>query len=107
MSSTSGSLDDPLEGLLAARREDVVRSHDVQVDRLKDLEDRGQERLSLLRTILPPDVIAVLDRMHNDAGTAAMCPVEQITTRMAASVVAPENETAAHPGLAGGHLSGV
>jgi hypothetical protein len=102
-----GSTDDLLEALLLTRREDVVRSRDSQADHLKDLEARGQERISLLRTILPPDLITVLDKIHDGASVAAICHVEQITTAMGVAITASENETAAHPGLAGGRLTGV
>jgi hypothetical protein len=99
--------DEALRQLVTARREEVVRLQKSQVDHLEDLETRGRARIASLRKALPADLVAVLDeldKMHDEASAATRSHVDQVKTRLAASVVSPENETAIHPGLARGHL---
>lgn len=99
--------DDTLQHLVAARREDVVRLQKSQADQLADLEARGQARLIALRKTLPKELATTLDdlnKTHDDAKTATKSRVEDIKAKLAASGPTAENETAVHPGLAGGHL---
>jgi hypothetical protein len=99
--------DDVLKQLVAERRQQIVRLQKSQVDQLQDLETRGQARVAALRKTLPNDIIAVLDSQdeaHEEAQASAKLHVENIKAKLAASVCSPENETAVHPGLAGGHL---
>jgi hypothetical protein len=84
-----------------------VRLQKSQADHLDDLETRGRERIASLRNTLSTDVVTVLDeldRMHDEASAATRSHVDQVKTRLAASVASPENETAVHPGLVRGHL---
>jgi hypothetical protein len=84
-----------------------VRSQKSQADQLKDLETRGQARIAALRKTLPKDMVAVLDgldKTHEEASAATKSHTDKVKAKFAASVSSPENETAMHPGLAGGHL---
>ena len=99
--------DELLEQLIAARREDVVRLQKAQAANLQDVESRGKVRLSALRKSLPKDFVTVLDtldRTHAEAEAAAKSRHSEVAAGLAETVVAPENLTAAHPGLAGGQL---
>lgn len=99
--------DDVLKQLVTARREEVVRLQKAQADHLKDLETRGQARLSDLKRMLPKDMLAVLtsqDSKHTEAIASTKSHIDSIKTKFAASGPSPEHETAVHPGLAGGHL---
>jgi hypothetical protein len=99
--------DEILKELVTARREDVVRMQKSQVDQLKDVESRGQERLADLKKTLPKEVVATLrnlDRKHDEATLATKSLVEDLRSKLSSSVPSPENDTAVHPGLAGGHL---
>ena len=99
--------DDTLKQLVAARRKEVVRLQKAQADHLKDLETRGQARLALLRETLPASLVSVLDsqdKQHEEASAATAAHVERVKAKLADSAISPENETAVHPGLAGGHL---
>jgi hypothetical protein len=100
--------DDVLKQLVTARREEVVRLQKSQAAHLADLENRGRARIASLRNALPGGLVRVLDaldKMHDESSAATRSHVDKVKTRLAASVVSPENETAVHPGLAGGHLS--
>jgi hypothetical protein len=100
--------DDILKQLVAARREEVVRLQKTQADHLKDLETRGQAKIAALRSTLPANLVATvdgLDKMHDEASAATRSQVDRIKTRLVASAASPENDTAVHPGLAGGHLT--
>jgi hypothetical protein len=99
--------DDILKQLVTARREEVVRLQKNQADQLEDLETRGQSRIAALKKTLPKDILTTLDsldKMHNEASEATKAHVERVKAKLAASAISPENETAIHPGLAGGHL---
>jgi hypothetical protein len=99
--------DETLKELVTARREDVVRLQKSQADRLKDVESRGQERLADLKKTLPKEVAATLkslDRMHDEATVATKSLTEDLKNKLSSSAPSPENDTAVHPGLAGGHL---
>ncbi len=99
--------DDILEQLVTARREEVVRLQKSQADHLKDLETRGQARIAALKKTLPKDMVAVLDSLdktHDEASAATKSHVDRVKAKFAPSGPSPENETAVHPGLAGGHL---
>jgi hypothetical protein len=99
--------DDILKELVKARREEVVRLQKSQADQLKEVASRGQERLATLKKGLPKDVVGVLktlDKMHDEARAATKSHVEIVKAKLAASSSPAENETAVHPGLAGGHL---
>ena len=101
------SSDDVLEQLVADRRDEVVRLQQAQADGLKDLESRGQARLEELRKSLPKDIVEVLDRLdkgHADAAKATDRRLEKVKEEFVDSAPRPENETAFHPGLAGGQL---
>lgn len=101
------SSDEVLEQLVTARREEVVRLQRSQADRLKDLETRGQARLTALKKSLPKDIVTALDRQekaHDDAKKETESHVERMKAELVESVPAPEYETAVHPGLAGGQL---
>jgi hypothetical protein len=107
METTFKSSDDMLKQLVATRREEVVRLHKSQIDNLNDLETRGQERIAALRKTLPKDIVLALDSLdktHEDAQTANKSQVDKIKAKLIASGPSAENETAMHPGLAGGHL---
>lgn len=87
-----------------ARREEVVQLQRTQADRLNDLETRGQARLS---RSLPRELTSVLDSLdstHDEAAQATRSRVETVKASLAETRPSPENETAVHPGLAGGHL---
>jgi hypothetical protein len=99
--------DETLKELVTARRDDVVRLQKSQTDRLKDVESRGQERLAELKKTLPKEVVTTLkslDRMHDEATVATKSQTEDLKGKLSASAPSPENDTAVHPGLAGGHL---
>ena len=99
--------DDTLKQLVTARREEVVRLQTAQANSLKDLESRGQARIANLRRTLPKDMVAVLDALdktHDEAHAATKTLVDSLKTKLVASGPSPENETALHPGLAGGQL---
>jgi hypothetical protein len=99
--------DDILAQLVAARREEVVRLQKSQADQVKELETKGQARIAALQKTLPKEIVTVLnglDKTHEDASAATKTHVEKIKAKLAASASSPENETAVHPGLAGGHL---
>lgn len=101
------SSDDVLEQLVTARREEVVRMQKSQADRLKDLESRGQARLADLKKSLPREIVTALDRLdkaHDAAGKATESHLERAKAELVESGPSPENETAVHPGLAGGQL---
>lgn len=107
MEATFKLSDDTLKQLVTARREEVVRLQKSQADHLKDLETRGQARIAALRKTLPKDMVAVLDSLDKtraEASAATKSHVDSVKAKFTASVVALENETAVHPGLAGGHL---
>src|SRR5260370_22766182 len=99
--------DETLKELVTARRQDVGRRQKSQADRLKDVESRGQERLADLKKTLPKEVVATLkslDRMHDEATVATKSLTEDLKSKLSSSAPSPENDTAVHPGLAGGHL---
>jgi hypothetical protein len=99
--------DDVLKQLVNARREEVVHLQKFQADHLKDLETRGQARIASIRKTLPKDIVAVLnglEKLHDEAQAASKSHVDSIKAKLADSGPSPENETAMHPGLAGGHL---
>ena len=99
--------DDILEELVAARREEVVQLQKAQAEQLDDVESRGQERIAALKKSLPEEIVSTLenlDKMHEEESAATKSHVERIKTKLAASASSPENDTALHPGLAGGHL---
>ena len=101
------SCDDILKQLVTARREEVVRLQKSQADQLKDMETRGRARIAALRKTMPKDIVAVMDKLdktHSEAQAATKAHVESIRAKLADSTPSPENETATHPGLAGGHL---
>lgn len=107
MEATFKPGDETLQQLLNARREEVVRLQTAQADQLKDLETRGQARMAALRSSLPKDLASVLDSLdksHEQAHGATKSHVDTVKAKLAASGPSPENETAVHPGLAGGHL---
>jgi len=99
--------DEVLQQLVEARRDEVVRLQEKQADELKDLESRGSRRLTELKKILPKDLSSVLDALgkRGDQSVAEVNEqIETIKAELVASAPSAENETAIHPGLAGGHL---
>jgi ABC-type phosphate transport system auxiliary subunit len=99
--------DDILKQLVIARREEVVRLQRSQAAQLEDLETRGQARIAALKDSLPKEMAAVLeslDETHNEAQRATASQVESLKVKLEASSCSPQNETAVHPGLAGGQL---
>lgn len=107
METTFKSSDDLLKQLVTARRAEVVRLQKSQADHLKDLETRGQAQIATLHRTLPKELIAVLDSLdktHAEASAATKSHVDNVKAQFAASGLAPENETAIHPGLAGNQL---
>jgi hypothetical protein len=107
MEATFRAGDETLAQLVAARREEVVQLQRTQADRLDDLETRGQARLAALSRSLPRELTSVLDSLdstHDEAAQATRSRVETVKASLAATRPSPENETAVHPGLAGGHL---
>jgi hypothetical protein len=99
--------DDVLEQLVADRRRDVERMQKAQSERLKDIEERGQAKLADLKKSLPKDIADVLDRLdktHDAAAKATDQQLERVKARLVESSPSPEDETAVHPGLAGGQL---
>src|SRR5258705_784489 len=100
--------DDVLRQLVTARREEVVKLQRSEAERLNDLETRGQARILDLKKSLPSDIVSAfdsLDGMHSEAEQATKSNIERVKTKLMSSKVAPENETALHPGVAGGHLA--
>ena len=96
-----------LQQLVTARREEVVRLQRFQADQLKDQETRGRARIAGLRKTLPKDIVSVLDKLektHTEAQSATKSNAEIMRAKLADSGASPENETAVHPGLAGGQL---
>jgi hypothetical protein len=84
-----------------------MRLQKSQAAQLEDLETRGRARMSSLRSTLSADLVAVLDeqdKAHDEASAATRSHVDLVKTRLAASAVSPENDTAIHPGLARGQL---
>ena len=107
MEATFKASDETLARLVAARREEVVQLQTAQADRLKDLETRGQARIAALNKSLPREIVSALDsldRTHEEAASATRSQVERVKASLVESSPSPENETAVHPGLAGGHL---
>jgi hypothetical protein len=107
MAETFKPHDEILEQLVTARREEVVRLQKAQADHIKDLETRGQTRIAALKKTLPKEMLAVLDTLdktHDEGSAATKSHVDRVKAKLAASGPSPENVTAAHPGLAGGHL---
>ena len=107
MTETFKSHDDILEQLVSERRQDVVRLQKSHADQLKDLETRGQARIADLKKTLPKEMVTVLDNLdktHDKASAATKSHVEKVKDKLADAEPSPENETAMHPGLAGGHL---
>jgi hypothetical protein len=99
--------DDILKQLVTARCKEVVRLQKAQADQLKDLETRGRARMASLKETLPDSLVSVLDsqdKQHEEASATTAAHVERIKAKFADSAISPENETAAHPGLAAGHL---
>jgi hypothetical protein len=99
--------DDVLEQLVADRRRDVERMQKKQADQLKDIEERGQAKLADLKKSLPKDIAQVLERLdkdHDDAAKATDKQLERVKAELVESSPSPEDETALHPGLAGGQL---
>jgi hypothetical protein len=99
--------DDILKQLVTARREEVLRLQKAQANHLKDLEIRGQGRIAALHKILPKEIVAVLqnlDKTYDEASEDTKSHVESVKAKFAAEGSSPENETAAHPGLAAGRL---
>lgn len=99
--------DDVLEQLVNERSEEVTRLHKAQADHLKDIETRGQAQLEALKKTLPRDMVTVLenlDKMHSEAQDIAESHADSAKVRLVESGPAPKDETAMHPGLAGGHL---
>jgi hypothetical protein len=107
MPNTFKSTDDVLKELVAARRKEVEHMQKSRTDQIKDLESRGQARITSLKKTLPKELVTTLDALektHTEASTATKSYAESVKTKLATSVIPPEGETAFHPGLAGGHL---
>jgi hypothetical protein len=99
--------DEILEQLVNERRAEVVRLQKSEADQIKDLETRGQARKTDLKKRLPKDIVAVVDdleKMHDELTSATRSRVDAAKAELVASSPSPENETAIHPGLAGGQL---
>jgi hypothetical protein len=99
--------DETLKQLVAERRDEVVRLQQREADQLKDIETRGQARLTDLSKKLPREIASALDSLdatHADAAETTRSQVEQAKADLVQSGPSPENETAAHPGIAGGQL---
>jgi len=99
--------DDILEQLVAARREEVVQLQKSQAEQLSDLETRGQKQIAALKKSLPKEFVTTLDSLdktHGEASAATKAHVERVKSKLIVSASSPDNETAIHPGLAGGHL---
>lgn len=99
--------DSVLAELVAARREEVVKLQTTQASDLEKLETRGQAKLANLKKSLPKEIVDVLnrlDRANEEASSETRTLVEQAKASLVDSGPSPENETAAHPGLAGGRL---
>lgn len=96
-----------LEQLVNERREQVVRLQTKQADQIKDLETRGQPRIEQLRQTLPRDLGPIfegLGNMQDPSVTAGNSAFEKLRSSLIDSAPSPENQTALHPGLAGGQL---
>ena len=107
METTFKPCDDILKQLVTARREEVVRLQKSQAENLKELETRGHARIAALHKTLPKDIVATLgslDKVHDEASASTKTHGDRIKAKLAALRPSPENETAVHPGLAGGHL---
>jgi hypothetical protein len=100
--------DHVLKEIVDARRAEVVRLQKAQADSQTEQNTRGLARLADLKKSLPKEIAATLDYLdnkHDEAAAAAKRHVESVAAKVAASASAPENDTAVHPGLAGGHLN--
>jgi len=107
METTFKPTDDILKQLVTARREEVMRLQKSQSDHIKDLETRGRAQVAALHKALPKDLVTVLNRLdktHDEASVATKSRIESLKSKFSASASSPENETALHPGLAGGQL---
>jgi len=107
MEATFRASDETLAQLVAGRREEVVKLQTDQADRLKDIETRGRARIAALNKSLPKEFVNVLDnldRTHDEATEETRSRVERVKATLVESRSLPENETAAHPGIAGGRL---
>lgn len=96
-----------LEQLVNERREQVVRLQTKRADQVKDVEVRSHSRIESLKQTLPKDFGAAmesLDKSQDYSVAAAKSEVEKLRSNLITSRPSPENETAVHPGLAGGHL---
>ena len=100
--------DDILQQLVTARRERGVQLQKSQASHREDIETRGKAQIAALRKSLPKDMLATvldnLDKTHEEAKAATKAHVDKAKAKLIASGPSPENETAVHPGLAGGHL---
>lgn len=99
--------DDILKQLVNARRNEVVALQTAHAERIKTAESLGQERIAALRKTLPKDILGVmdgLDKEHEIASLGTVSHADAVKNRLMGSTCAPEDETAMHPGLAGGQL---
>jgi hypothetical protein len=99
--------DSILEQLVKARREEVVQLQQSQADQLQDLEARGQSRIANFRKTLPREILTVLESQEKageEMQAATQSRVDESKARLVESTPARTNETAFHPGLAGGQL---
>jgi hypothetical protein len=90
-----------LEELVADRRREVEALQKAEADRLKDLDDRGKERLNSLRDSLGPEATETfnsLDKSHSDAEKETADRVENLRERLSA-VELPAPAPKEHPGF--------
>ena len=99
--------DEQLQQLVSARRDEVLRLQESEALRLQDIEKSGEARNNDMRRDLPAELVAFMDKRsktQDDAGAEAQREVEDIQNKLIATAISAEEETAAHPGLAGGQL---
>ena len=99
--------DEELQQLVSARRDEVLRLQQSEALHLQDIEQRGADRVKAMRDGLPAEFVAFMDKQgkaDDDASDDTNREVEDIKNRLIATAIPAEEETAVHPGLAGGQL---
>jgi hypothetical protein len=105
MDATFKPTDDILKQLVTQRRADVVQLQQRQAQQLQDIETRGQSRIRSLKSVLPKETTALLDKlgkMDEEEQAVSKASLAEIKAKLAAS--APSIENTMHPGISGGKL---
>jgi hypothetical protein len=107
MDATFRAGDETLAQLVSARREEVVQLQTDESDRLQNMEKRGQRQIKALRKNLSEDISSMLtglDSASRESAEASTSNIDSVKARLIESAPSTKNETAVHPGLAGGRL---